>query len=153
MPVEVEQEAVPEEVTQVPIKPERPKRIPVSGNRDILVIPNMDPNYMYRWVSDKDNGQRLQKFLEGGYEFVKNDGQGDNKLSVSDYKSVGSVLTRYAGGGVTLVAMRIPREWYDEDQAAKQAEIDAVEDSMFQQHKVAGHYGELSQSATKSRSK
>jgi hypothetical protein len=49
---------------------------------------------------------------------------------VDSGSQLGSAVTKFGGGTVTLVLMRIPREWYDEDQAAKEAEIAATEKSM-----------------------
>jgi hypothetical protein len=115
------------EVAEKQTKPmERKSRIPVSGPRDILTISNMDPNYKYRWV--KDVPGRVQRFLDGGYEFVNHDAQVGQR-AVDSGSRLGSALTRNDGGNV-LVAMRIPLQWYNEDQEAKQAQIDALEDSM-----------------------
>lgn len=105
---------------------QRKKRIPVSGPRDILTISDKDPNYAYRWV--KDLPGRVQRFLEGGWEFVNHEAQMGQK-TVDSGSRLGSALTRQ-DGGFTLVAMRIPLEWYNEDQQAKQDAIDALEDSL-----------------------
>jgi len=39
--------------------------------------------------------------------------------------------------------MRIPKEWYDEDQKTKQQEIDAIEASMKSDARKAADYGKL----------
>jgi hypothetical protein len=39
--------------------------------------------------------------------------------------------------------MRIPEDWYKEDQRAKQAEIDAVEATMKSDARKAADYGKL----------
>lgn len=112
---------------QVAPQRQRVSRTPVSGPRDILNVRNKDENYVYRWV--KDVPGRVQRFLDGGYEVVVDDNAQVGHKTVDATSRLGSALTRNTDG-TALVLMRIPREWYDEDQAAKQAEIDAIEDSM-----------------------
>lgn len=112
-------------------KTERPKRVPVGGPRNILSVANQDPNYVYRFVNSSIPG-RVARFELGGYEVVPNEDVvvGDN---VVDKGSVlGSATTRSGGGNVILVLMRIPRDWYDEDQAAKQEAIDSLEQAQFE---------------------
>lgn len=104
----------------------RESRIPVAGPRDILTVAGKDPNYSYRWV--KDLPGRIQRFLDGGYEIVNHDAQVGQK-AVDSGSRLGTAITRLDGAN-TLVLMRIPLEWYNEDQERKQAEIDAVEDSL-----------------------
>lgn len=105
---------------------ERKERIPVSGPRDILTVKGKDANYAYRWV--KDIPGRIQRFLDGGYEVVNHDAQVGQR-TVDSGSKVGSAVTRNDGSN-QLVLMRIPIEWYNEDQEAKQEQIDALEDSM-----------------------
>lgn len=129
---------VNEDVVVKQVKPARPKRIPVSGNRDILTVNNKDPNYMYRWVADKDN--RIEKFELGGYERVlepKKVGQS----KVDSGTQLGSAVTKYGGGGVTLVLMRIPVEWYEADQKLKQESVNAGEEEIFRSTRKDGFYG------------
>lgn len=118
---------------------ERPSRVPVSGPRDVLTVADKDPNYHYRWVNDTPG--RIDRFLNGGYEYVQKAGEiGQN--TVDRGSKLGSVVTRSVGGILTAVLMRIPREWYDEDQEAKQDEIDRLEDSM-RQEATQDRYGSL----------
>jgi len=105
----------------------RAKRIPVGGPRDILTVANKDPNFVYRWVNDVAG--RIQKFKEGGYEVVTQDLE-VGQAAVDRGSKLGSAITKSVGGQVTAVLMRIPKEWYDEDQAAKMAEVDALEVAM-----------------------
>lgn len=107
--------------------PTNPKRIPVSGARDLLTVAEQDPNYVYRWVNDKEG--RLKKFKRGGYEVVTSDNE-VGQSTVDRGSKLGSAITKSVGGAVTAVLMRIPREWYDEDQKAKQDNITALEETM-----------------------
>ena len=121
----VKPEVKKEEAVQIERKT-RPTRIPVSGPRDILTVTNKDPNYHYRWV--KDLPGRIQRFLDGGYEFVNHDAQVGQR-TVDASSRLGSAVTRLDGMN-TLVLMRIPLEWYNEDQESKQRELDSLEDAM-----------------------
>ena len=107
----------------------RPNRIPLSGaDRNIMVIEDMDPNYQYRWVNDKPG--RIERFKRAGWEMVI------GKSKVSDAKAdssdnVGSLVTQQVGPDVTAYAMRIKKEWFLEDKAAKEKLIDETEESLF----------------------
>ena len=109
----------------------RRERPAVGGLRDILTIANKDPNYEYRWI--KDIPGRIQWLEERGWEVVQDDLKVGQKTVDSPAGKLSSALTRFGGGNVTLVAMRIPKEWYDEDQARKQENVDALEQTMLQE--------------------
>lgn len=126
---------------------DRPKRTPVGGRRDILTVAGKDPNYVYRWFNDE--GDRIIQALNGGYHVVTNEGDeiheiGD--LKASDTEGVGTPIVKSVGKdayGNPMYAylMRIPREWYEEDQAEKQKEVDASEESIFNPDDSLGQYG------------
>ena len=108
----------------------RVRRTPVGNLRDILTVRNQDPNYSYRWIAeDPQRPGRSERLKELGYEVVTEDMEVGQK-AVDRNTKVGSAITRLGGGGITLVLMRIPKEWYDEDQKAKQAKVDALEAAM-----------------------
>lgn len=116
--------------------PVRTRRTRAYGPRDILAVANQDPNYVYRWVSDDPSRPgRVERLKEIGYEVVTGDVEVGDK-AVDRNTKVGSAVTRVGGGGVTLVLMRIPKEWFDEDQAAKQEKVDAQERAMKQDVKM-----------------
>jgi hypothetical protein len=124
----------------------RPKRTPVSGNRDILTVLGKDPEYEYRWIADySEDGQRIWRFMQAGYTFVSANTVEVGQSHVYQSENVGSIVRRPAGKtGDFLYLMKIPKEFYNEDQAAKQAEIDSVERSMQRRRKAqdAGDDGE-----------
>lgn len=128
---------------EVQAVPERPRRIPVSGPRDVLTVAGKDPNYVYRMVNDVDD--RIERFKRGGYEIVTS----EHEIGMSTVErntrtgKFGAAVTKQVGGGVTAVLMRIPKEFYDEDQAAKAAEIDKTEAAMRELGKKQGEYGEV----------
>ena len=126
----------------------RPRRTPLDGARDILTVENKDPNYVYRWTLDTPG--RIEWRKERGYEIVTED-HPVGQPTVDKGSLLGSAVTRYAGNGQRLVLMRIPKEWYDEDQESKQASVSALERSMMeavQKGRIPGSsdpgYGNLS---------
>ena len=116
----------------------RPTRTPISGGRDILAVKDQDPNYVYRWINDTPG--RLERFKAAGYEPVTATLEVGDK-AVDRNSKLGSVITRSVGGVLTAVLMRIPKEWYDEDQAAKQAQIDESDKALRAEQDV--DYGRL----------
>lgn len=118
--------------------PERKRRSPTAGARDILTVYDKDPNFVYRWVRN-DEG-RVQWFKERGYDVVTEAHKVGQK-AVDSGSQLGSAVTKFGGGTVTLILMRIPKEWYDEDQAAKEDAIAAVEATMKKPGE--GGYGKL----------
>lgn len=122
------------------------KRIPVSGNRDVLTVNGKEPGFVYRWVND--TGTRLRKFQDAGYEFVQHEAEVGDRV-VDSSKGTDSVTSKAVGAdkatGTIMNAylMRIPSEYYEEDQAAKQQEIDAKEASMKSEAKQTGRYGNI----------
>ena len=111
----------------------RPRtRVPVSGRRDILAVLNKDPAYEYRFVTAKDErGVRVMNFLQGGWDFVEySEDLGIGSDHVYNTENVGSIIRIPDGGGYYLYLMRIPQEWYKEDQANKEAELRASENAI-----------------------
>ncbi len=96
-----------------------------------------------------DNPGRVEELIDRGYEHVKNadvkvgDKRGDSTASL------GANATVQMGGGRLGYVMRIKKEWYDEDQAAKAAEVDSTEAAMRREKRSAknpsedGVYGEV----------
>jgi len=129
----------------------RARRTPVEGARNILTVLNKDPNYVYRFAAeDPVRPGRVAWLKERGYEVVTQDMEVGDKV-VDKGSKLGSAVTRLGGGGITLVLMRQPKEWYDEDQKMKQEKVDALEEAMkldVTQGKIPGSkapgYGSLS---------
>ena len=114
-------------------------RVPVSSNRAPLRYAGLDTkNFHQRWVLDQDD--RIGLFLEAGYEFVKPTGSSVGEPTVdSSGKQHGSRVTKSAGfGGLKLILMQLPIKFYEEDQLAKQRDIDELEDTMRQPGKGKG---------------
>jgi len=116
-----------------------PRRVPVSGTRDIFTVDNKDPNFQYRVVKDKKG--RVDRFVQGGWEVVL-----DSQIQVGDTNdrniSEGSPVKLDMGRGETGYLMRIPKEWHDEDQEAKETRLRAQESEMHSRA-TQEYYGKL----------
>ena len=130
-------------------KPEqRKERVPVSAGRSPLKynFPDTD-KYVYRWVLDKED--RIRAYLEGGYEFYEpKDLKPVGDASINRQSQDGSSRLRRSAayGGLYLYAMRIPIEWYKEDQKFKQIEVDETEAMMrpdSRQNRDGVEYGSM----------
>jgi hypothetical protein len=116
-------------------KKSRPKRTPV-GTRNILRGKDI-PGYYVRWVND--TGDRIEVFKEAGYTPVYDaDGDQSDKRAQNP-KQLGSVVRKHVGGGVYAVLMKIPLEWYQEDQALKQQRVDEAEEAVDPARQLRGN--------------
>jgi len=110
--------------------PQRTKRTPING-RNVLTVEGKDPNYVYRVVNDV--GDRITTFQDAGYELVEGKSVriGDRRVNAASPEGSKAQVSVDKNGTKAFV-MRIPKEWYDEDQAAKQIHVDALEQSIKQ---------------------
>ena len=116
----------------------RSYRDSINGVRGRLTVKRKDPGFEYRIVND-DVG-RIDLLKERGYEIVTQETPiGDNRVGTPTKE--GSPVQINVGQGKKAYLMRIKKEWYDEDQAAKQAEIDTIEKTI--QGGEGGDYGSI----------
>lgn len=117
----------------------RPRRTPI-GTRQILSVMGKDPDYEYRFVND--TGDRVQAFLDNGWEKTpaKSVRVGDKR--VNSPTPEGSDTVASVGGGQKSFLLRIKKDWYEEDQAAKQDAVNATEEATREQA-LNGTYGKL----------
>lgn len=118
----------------------RVRRTPV-GRRNVLTVSGKEPGYVYRVVNDV--GDNVQRYINAGYEFVdsKDVVIGDTRIGAPSV--VGSKAEAHVGGGTKAFVMRQKEEFYAEDQAAKQAHVDATE-AATKEKALSGTYGDLS---------
>ena len=109
----------------VKVQSGRVRRTPITA-RNRLAVKNTDPNYHYRIVNVKDD--RVEQFQEQGYEIVSKGATNDKYVDTAS--PIGSAGEFSVGGGMKAVVMRIPKEYFVQDQAAKQASIDELEATM-----------------------
>ena len=124
-------------------KPEttRTRRTPINGTRNRLNVRGQEEGYVYRIVNDIDD--RVQTLQEMGYEIVtdKNVTVGDKRIANPTQE--GSPVKVSVGQGVQAYVMRQKKEFFDEDQLAKNARNDELEATMKREAKDAGFYGKL----------
>ncbi len=117
----------------------RPTRTPV-GVRSRLGAKNKDPNFEYRFVTDKDG--RVEMFKEAGWEVAT--GQEDVSNSrLSQPSAEGTVKQVHVGNGDKAILMKIQKPWYDEDQRAKQELTDQKEKAQLTVDEGDGQYGNI----------
>jgi len=119
----------------------RAVRKPLSARGPLNITGEKDPNFHYRFVNDV--GSRVYNYQQAGYEIVT-DGDltvGDSR--VSDASDLGSPRRVVGDQGTTSVLMRIPKEYFDEDQAKKNAALDEQDQAMKQQATKDLDYGKL----------
>ena len=118
----------------------RVKRTPV-GQRNVLTVSGKEEGFVYRIVND--TADRVQQFLDAGYELVDASTVrvGDKRVNASSPEGTKAQVS--VGQGDKAFVMRIKDEYYKEDQAAKAAEINRLEQTMKQTASGAADYGAL----------
>lgn len=121
------------------------ERVPIHGmDRNILTVIDNRQNkdeFVKRWILDKDDtGSRILRFKMAGYEFVNAESVTVGDLSVYKSSSNGSIVRVPADKeGNFMYLMEIPKEYFDEDKAAKAAKVD---DTEVRAHKPQGEQGQ-----------
>lgn len=119
----------------------RAKRTPING-RNILSLTNKEDGYIYRFVNDV--GDRVEIFKERGWELVD---AKDVRIGDRRVESAGPLGSKAQASvdkqGTKAFVMRIPKDWYDEDQAEKAKAIAEQEKSMKQSALSNNDYGKL----------
>lgn len=120
---------------------QRPRRTPING-RNILTVSGKEPGYQYRIVNDE--GDRIQQFLDAGYELVSADSVrvGDKRVNAATPEGSKAQVSVGKDGKKAFV-MRIKDEFYKEDQQRKQAYVDELEQSIKQSASKAADYGSV----------
>ncbi len=132
------EEETQEELTKASESVERPwrkmdrsARTPFGGQRrkmnvDLGALRKLESRGIVpRWINEDTTGQRLKDAESGGYSYVDSDGQqllGDAQESQEKGRAVRVVVGRHEDGSTQYAyLMGIPQEFYDEDQAKKEA--------------------------------
>lgn len=111
------------------------------STRNVLTVSGKDPNYEYRIVNDV--GDRISQFQEMGYELVSDPGLTVGDRRIANPTAEGSPVKVSVGGGTQGYVMRIKKEWYDEDQAAKQEIPNRIEQAMKREAKDSSDFGNV----------
>lgn len=117
------------------------KRIPMSVPVQRLEVPEL-PGYHLHWFLS--TSERLQRAIDGGYEYVNEGEMQINNVSlggdsaVSGSTDMGSRVSIVSGQEVgkdgqptRLILMKIRQEWWDEDQQLIEARNTKVRDSLL----------------------
>lgn len=106
----------------------RKARIPVGVPRSKLAVPEIR-GYQLRWFNDLEG--RIQQAQAGGYEFVEQDEAPTfgNPDVDNVNRDLGARVSRVVdkSTGMKAYLMKIKKEYYEEDQQAKQAIIDETD--------------------------
>ena len=105
-----------------PDRLERSKRVPLGMKTQRFVISEEDKKkYRYRVFNDnwKVQPDRIQRALSAGYEIVDHERSGETSGTNEDGSEIKGVL------------MRQPIEFYEEDQALKDRQIDRVDEQIY----------------------
>lgn len=109
------------------------------GVRQRMGVRNTDPNFEYRFVTDKDG--RVDQFKDAGWDLATGSEEvGVSRLSVPTTE--GSSKSIHVGNGDKGVLMKIRKDWYQEDQAAKQAFIQEKTQAILGD-RSDGKYGDI----------
>lgn len=120
----------------------RQSRTPLGRARQKLSAKEI-PGYVCRWIND--DGGRIPQAIEGGYNYVTQKEAGHIGESVEDGNTdIGSKVSKVVGkhpDGTPKRAflMKIKKDWYDEDQLEKQAQVDAVDRAIREGHNPDGN--------------
>ena len=118
------------------------ERVPFGAHRAKLAVKDNFPGYKIRWFNDVDG--RLQRALDGGWEFVKPDevpqlGQGQIHQDNTDLNSkVSKIVSRGNKDIMRAYLMKIKSKWYEDDQKAKE-EVNAKIDEALRQGQPGGN--------------
>jgi hypothetical protein len=118
----------------------RPTRTPV-GKRQRLSVKGKDPAFEYRFVNDTD--ARVEDFLDAGWTFEDSKTVRIGDKRIEGVSPEGTKLQLSVGSGTKAFLMKIPKEFYIEDQITKQEEVNALEGSMKRELARAGYEGKL----------
>lgn len=119
---------------------ERVTRKPLFQRGPQSVAGDKNPDFEYRFVND--TGSRIDNFRQAGWEIVTEDDLTVGDSRVKDAGDIGSGKRVVSDDGTVQYLMKIKKEWYAEDQAAKQQMVNETERAM-KQDAQQGMYGKL----------
>lgn len=117
----------------------RATRRPI-GTGDVLTAAKRE-GYVRRYVNDQDG--RVERFLEAGYQIVIEPDADTSADKAGKPTLLGTNVRKSVGGGRHAVLMEIKEEFYNEDQEAKQEQVDALENAM-EPNAGEGQFGKVS---------
>ena len=127
----------------------RPKRKPLHRKR--LLEAEKREGFVRRWVNEEIGA--IEAYQEAGYTLVLDKNADASDKRAQEASQIGSVTRRVVNknrdaSAKTAVLMEIPEEYYKEDQAAKQLDLDELEVT-FNPEEIKKRNPELYGSVTK----
>ena len=106
------------------------ERVPVGTRRKKLAAPGRK-GYERRWVNDDPATGNIQRFVDGGYQFVDDPSIKSNGVPTTNETESESLDTRWSrhagttrtGDPMKAYLMEIPKRFYDADQKEKGKKI------------------------------
>lgn len=120
-------------------KKRKSRRSSINGVRNKLTVEGKDPKFVYRVVTDE--GDRVQQFIDRDYEVVVDDNIQVGDRRVANPSQSGSPVHISVGKGQKGVLMRIPKEYYEDDQKEKAKLVDEQVAAMKAEAKKNADYG------------
>jgi hypothetical protein len=119
------------------------ERTPINGSRNLLTVKGIPSNLHPVWVNDVEDGQRIQQYLDAGYDFWMGDTKvGDNR--VDGNSQIGKKVSRGVGNGVTAYLLVCPMEIYLDECRRIDEETDGRTEGMFRGMKEdSSRYGKV----------
>lgn len=123
----------------------RVRRQPTGSRERIRVRVPQDDGYVYRIANNAaDGGDRVENLLDLGYE-IYHEAKRENDRRVDDASAVGTASSNFNLGRTDRgTMMRIKKEYWEEDQIAKHARGQALEQTMKDDVRQAADYGGFS---------
>lgn len=108
-------------------RPQRKERIPFGVPRSKLTVNVEVQGKHLHWIND--SAGRVFEAQQGGYEFVTPQEIGSSDKETQVRRLVGR---NEDGSALYAYLMKIDQEWYEEDQAFIQSQLDSLDDAMRQ---------------------
>jgi hypothetical protein len=122
----------------------RESRVSLSGLRDKLTVHGKDPNYHYFWALDaNENGAELYNLQLAGYEFVASHTVKVGQAYVYQARDIGTIVRIPNGDGRFMYLMRLPMQFYLDDQKELELKNKEQEQSIYAQQDADGVYGSI----------
>lgn len=107
---------------------------------DKMLVENKQLGWHYVWVEDA--GINLKEALDVGYEFVRKDDPeivaSDDVTGTSGADMSNNISRIVNSWGTVNYLMRIPQEWYDEDEAERDAKRNAFTKAKLDEARFEG---------------
>jgi hypothetical protein len=117
----------------------RTRRSPLT-NKGKLSVARKDPDFEYRIVND--DGDNVADRIAQGYVLVERSETDVGTPRVDAASAEGTPIQLSVGQGKKAFLMKIPKEYYEEDQAIKQDAVDKTE-AATKAEALSGTYGKI----------